>query len=164
MQPQRIATAVGIIAAGAWLGGLATLGAVVAPIVFRNVPAPTSADAMTLVFRRWDKVAIACAALVLLAEGARAVLRAPVRRVDLARIALAGLAAGLALWTGLSLSPHVEALHRAGAIRGLGPDGLELEAVHRVAEASGKGQVYALLAVLVLYALSPGEAKPRAGA
>ena len=73
-------------------GGFATLGAVVAPLVFGIVPAPASADAMTAVFRRFDSVAIVCAVVVLVAEGGHAVLRAPRRScaVDVARTSLVG--------------------------------------------------------------------------
>ena len=48
-----------ILAVAVWLGGLAALGAVAAPVVFSRVPWPSSADAMTIVFRRFDAVAMA---------------------------------------------------------------------------------------------------------
>src|SRR5512146_3100516 len=38
-------------------------------VVVAVVPAPTSADAMTVVFGRFDRVALACAAVALVAEG-----------------------------------------------------------------------------------------------
>ena len=52
----RIATAISTLAAAVWLGGILVLGAIVAPIVFHEVPAPTSADAMTHVFLRFDRL------------------------------------------------------------------------------------------------------------
>ena len=58
-----------LLAVGLWASGLLTLGAVVAPIVFHVVPAPSSADAMTLVFRRFDGIAITCAAVALVSSG-----------------------------------------------------------------------------------------------
>jgi putative copper export protein len=36
-----------LLSIAVWAGGLLALGAIVAPIVFRTVPAPTSADAMS---------------------------------------------------------------------------------------------------------------------
>ena len=65
-----------------WLGGLVLLGTNVAPLIFRNVPAPTSADAMTLVFMRFDRFAVASGIMLLAVEIAsalnpRVALRAP---------------------------------------------------------------------------------------
>ena len=54
-----------LLALSLWLGGMIVLGAVVAPIVFSVLPLPTSADAMTLVFRRFDAIAVTSAAIVL---------------------------------------------------------------------------------------------------
>ena len=68
----RILTIVALLAVAVWLGGLTALGAVAAPVVFSTVPWPSSADAMTIVFRRFDAVAMACAAIVLATEAARA--------------------------------------------------------------------------------------------
>ena len=154
-----------LVAIALWLGGIVALGAVVAPVVFRTVAAPSSADAMTLVFRRFDKVAMGCAAAVLVAEAARVAVAPPVagaaRRWAGVRMALAGIAMTLAVWQGVSLSPRIEALHRGGAIRGLGESGLDLEAVHRLAETVGKGQVLALLLLLGVYAMGrAGSAHP----
>ena len=110
--------AIQLLALAVWAGGLLALGAVVAPIVFRVVPAPTSADAMTLVFRRFDVVAIVCAAVALVAEAAFAVRGGKVTRADLARgLCLVG-AAALAITIGTWLSPGISELHRGGAIRG----------------------------------------------
>ena len=132
-----------------WGGGLVALGAIAAPTVFGIVPAPSSADAMTVVFRRFDRVAITCAAIALACEVA-AVLKARVRTPDLVRGAAAVLAAGLAIVEGAWLSPAIEALHRQGAIRGLGDAGLALERTHRLAETAGKGQLLLLFVTLVL--------------
>lgn len=148
-----------VVAAGAWLGGLVVLGAVVAPIVFRTVPAPTSADAMTLVFRRFDKIAMVCAGIVLAAEGWRVAARERLDAIAGARIAAAIVAAGCVVYEGLVLSPRIEALHRAGAVRGSGPDGLELEAVHKLAEAVAKIELPMLLAVIALHVFALGREK-----
>ena len=144
--------ALSLVALAVWLGGFATLGAVVAPLVFGIVPAPASADAMTAVFRRFDSVAIVCAIVVLVVEGGHALVRRPLVRLDLVRASLVVVAAGLAIFEALSISPHIERLHREGAIRGLGPSGLELDAVHHTAESLAKLELTLLLGVLVLHA------------
>jgi putative copper export protein len=148
--------AVSLLALAVWLGGLATLGAVAAPLVFGIVPAPASADAMTAVFRRFDSVAIGCAVVVLLVEGAHGALRRPLFRRDLARAGLAVLAAALAIVLATIVSPHIERLHREGAIRGLGPAGLELDDIHHVAESLAKAELALLVVVLALHAFRPG--------
>jgi putative copper export protein len=151
--------AVALLALAVWLGGFATVGAVVAPLVFGIVPAPASADAMTAVFRRFDSVAIACAVIVLVVEGAHSVLRRPVLRRDLLRGALVVAAAALAIAEATVVSPHIERLHREGAIRGLGAAGLELDAVHHVAESLAKTELAFLVVVLVLHAFRPRPAE-----
>jgi uncharacterized membrane protein len=154
-------SSVAVLAAAVWLGGMLALGAIAAPVVFRIVPAPTSADAMTLVFRRFDSVAMSCAAIVLVVEALRGVLLG-VGRLDAARMAVAALASALAIVEGTWLSPAIEALHRAGAIRGYGASGLELEAKHHLAELGGKGQAVLLLALLVLHVVTVARRGDRA--
>jgi hypothetical protein len=142
--------AVQLLALAVWAGGLLALGAVVAPIVFRVVPAPTSADAMTLVFRRFDMVAIVCAAVALVAEAAFALRGGKVTRSDVARGLCLVAAAALAMAIGAWLSPGIADLHRGGAIRGIGGDGLALERLHHLAEGLAKAEIVLLLASFVL--------------
>jgi hypothetical protein len=150
---RRVVTGIAVVqllAVAVWAGGLLSLGAIVAPIVFRVVPAPTSADAMTLVFRRFDVVAIVCAAVALVAEAAFAKRGGKVTRSDLARgLSLVG-ASGLAIAIGAWLSPGIADLHRAGAIRGIGDSGLALERLHHLAETFAKTEILLLGAVFVL--------------
>jgi hypothetical protein len=115
---------------------------------------------MTLVFRRFDRVAMACAVLVLLVEVARAALGVRLTRVDAVRACAAVAAGALAVWQGVSLSPRIEALFLAGAVRGLGESGLELQALHRLAEAAGKLQTVFALAILGLHVVSVAAARP----
>src|SRR4051812_19474189 len=126
-EPARVVitaiAAVQLLAVGLWASGRLTLGAIVAPVVFRVVPAPGSADAMTLVFRRFDGVAITCAAIALVAETAFALRGGRASRADAVRGACLAVAAGLAITIGAWLSPGISDLHQAGAIRGFGDAG-----------------------------------------
>lgn len=147
----RVAVAtIYVLAIAAWAGGLVVLGAIVAPTVFRIVPAPSSADAMTVVFRRFDAVAMTAAAIALVAEATLFLKDGGPARLDVARGAAAVVASILAIVVGTWLSPGISELHRSGAIRGLNEGGVELERLHRLAEAAGKGQLALLLVVLVL--------------
>jgi hypothetical protein len=150
---RREVTAIAVVqllAVAVWAGGLLALGAIVAPIVFRVVPAPTSADAMTLVFGRFDVVAIVCAAVALVAEAAFAKRGGKVTRSDLARGLSLVAASGLAIAIGAWLSPGIADLHRAGAIRGIGDSGLALARLHHLAEAFAKTEILLLGTVFVL--------------
>ncbi|MBK6695630.1 MAG: DUF4149 domain-containing protein [Myxococcales bacterium] len=139
--------AVSTLALAVWFGGLVVLGAVVAPIVFRTVPMPTAADAMTLVFRRFDSVALGAAIVACLAEGAA--LAWGYARVRSHTVMLFA-AAALALVQAMALSAPIEALHREGAVRGRGAPGERLEVLHRWAERSAKTQVLLLAGCLFL--------------
>lgn len=146
-----------LLALAVWTGGLLALGAVVAPIVFRVVPLPASADAMTLVFRRFDTVAITCAAVALVAEAAFALRGGKVTKLDLARAASVVGAAALAIAVGAWISPAIAELHRTGAVRGIGEGGLALARLHHRAEALSKAEVIFLLAAYVLSVTKPAR-------
>src|SRR5258708_38146905 len=102
----RILSAAALVAIALWIGGLLTLGAIVAPVVFRIVAAPASADAMIVVFRRFDSLAVGCASVVLAVEIARALQKRPLRRLDRARGAVAVAASALALLEAFAISPQ----------------------------------------------------------
>ena len=140
-----------ILAIALWLGGMLTLGAVVAPVVFSIVPLPASADAMTVVFRRFDAIAITSAAIVLFCELWRVRSVGRLARVDIARGASLIGAGLLALYEGMVVSPRVESLHRGGAIRGVGDLGLQLESAHATAEFVSKLEAGVLVVFVVLY-------------
>jgi hypothetical protein len=152
MHPRvRVAVAtIYVLAIAAWAGGLVVLGAIVAPTVFRIVPAPSSADAMTVVFGKFDAVAMTAAAIALVAEATLFLKDGKATRLDLARGAACVLAGVLAIVVGAWLSPGISQLHRNGAVRGFNDAGIELERLHRLAESAGKAQLALLLVVLVL--------------
>lgn len=156
---RRVTSIVSLLAVAVWLGGLVALGAITAPVVFSMVSMPASADAMTVVFRRFDQVAMACAALVLASEAMRAVARVGFTWVDHARAATGVVAAALAVYEGASVSPRIAALHAGGAIRGMGEAGIELSHLHDIAELCGKTEVILLVAVVVLHVFSMTRAR-----
>jgi uncharacterized membrane protein len=160
----RLAATVAVLAAGVWVGGMVALGACAAPFVFRLTPAPYSGDAMGSAFARFDQIALGAAVVILGAEVARtwaggARARRPAAR---ARRITAVIAAACAAYVGLVLTPHINALHHAGAQRGQGPQGDELDRTHKTAEAVGKaetglGALLVALHVFTLAAPRPGD-------
>jgi uncharacterized membrane protein len=152
VRPRSVTAALAVyfFALSLWMGGLLVLGAIVAPTVFHIVPAPSSADAMTIVFRKFDAVAISCALVCLFAEAVLAWRGGKGTRQDVARSLSVALASACAITVGAWLSPAIQALHRSGAIRNFGADGLELERLHRIAESMAKIELALLAAVLVL--------------
>ena len=74
--------------------------------------------------------------------------RTPVARVRrLVAVAMAACAA----FIGLSLTPHINELHRRGVPRGVGPEGAELESIHRTAEKVGKAETGLGVLLVVLH-------------
>lgn len=162
----KASASIAVLAAALWLGGTLALGAVTAPVIFGSLPAPSSGDVMTIIFRRFDKVAMGCAAIVLLAEVLRAAARERIARLDFGRVGMALIATGLLAWQALVLSPRIEALHRAGAVRGSGSLGVELEAVHRLTESEARVQLFCVAALVVLHIVAvarPRTISPRVG-
>ncbi|MGO9838763.1 MAG: DUF4149 domain-containing protein [Polyangiaceae bacterium] len=159
---RRIASSVALLAAATWLGGLVALGAIAAPVVFSVAPWPASADAMTIVFRRFDGLAMACASIVVATEAVRAAARMPFARADIARTGVAVLAAAAAVVEGVVISPRIAALHVAGAIRGVGGAGVEMGRLHDLAEACGQAEVVLLAVYVVLQVLTLSHGGPLA--
>jgi hypothetical protein len=151
------AATLAVVSLAIWIGGLVALGACAAPIVFHSVPAPLSGYAMGAVFRRFDQVAITCGVVVLGCEAVRlrasAVSAPAVKRslFERTRTVLAIVATVAAIYGGTRLSPAIVALHAGGAVRGLGPDGAELERLHALAESIAKIEVVAGLLLLALH-------------
>ena len=142
---------------------MVALGACAAPLVFRIVPAPLSGDAMGAAFARFDRIALGAAVVLLGAEIARtwaAGARARTVAARVRRVAAVLMAVGAA-FGGLSLTPHILELHRAGAQRGVGPDGADLDRTHRTAETVGKAEtgLGALLVVLHVFTLAVPRAR-----
>lgn len=158
----RIAASVAALAAGFWVGGLVALGACAAPFVFRLTPAPFSGDAMGSAFARFDQIALGGAVIILGAEVVRTMVSGRRGRTIAARVrrALAIMMALAAGYIGLALTPRITELHRAGAVRGSGPDGQELEAVHKRAELVGKVEVAAGIALVILHVLTISARRP----
>jgi uncharacterized protein DUF4149 len=154
---RRALSILALLAVAVWFGGLIALGAIAAPVVFATVPYPSSADAMTIVFRRFDAVAMACAAVVLATEALRGVgglVGDRFARADHARAFVSLLAAAAAVYEGVKVSPRIAALHASGAIRGVDSAGLELARLHNLAEECGKAQILLLAGVIALHGIS----------
>jgi hypothetical protein len=159
-----VLTSASLVAIGLWGGGLLALGAFAAPAVFGNVPAPWSGDAMTIAFRRFDSFALGCAAVALIAEVGLAMMRKPILRRDLVRgVAVVAMGA-LEVWQALYISPRIEALHKSGAVRGVGEAGQELHAVHEHSKQAGEGVLLLALLVVVLHVSRSLRVKPAEGA
>src|SRR5262249_33285802 len=88
-------------------------------------------------------VAIGCSAVILAGEIVRTFVARGDRRSASARVRriAAVVMAMAAAYGGLVLTPKIIELHRAGASRGVVPDGEELDRIHRRAEAVGKAEV-----------------------
>ncbi len=149
---QTLQRVVRYVAISIWLGGLMTLGTNVAPLIFRNVPAPASADAMILVFLRFDRFAIAAAIMLLGGEIAWAIGSKVSKASALLRLSLVTIALLVRLIEAVWLAPAISALHRNGAVRGIGRLGESLEQLHRWAEATGKIEAGLLAAFVVAVA------------
>jgi hypothetical protein len=158
----RVAAAVAALAAGLWVGGMVALGACAAPFVFQMTPAPFSGDAMGAAFARFDSIALGAAVTLLGAEVARTYASGARARLPAARVrrVLAVIMAACAAYGGLSLSPHILELHRAGARRGIGDLGEELERTHVRAETVGKVELALGAAVVLLHVLTLSTRKP----
>jgi hypothetical protein len=106
---------------------------------------------MGAVFRRFDSLAIGAAVIVLGCEAVRMWVREGLAtNAERVRAALVVAAAAAAIYGGVKLSPSIVALHAAGAVRGFGESGAELERLHAQAEGVAKAEVSMGLLLLAL--------------
>lgn len=147
---RAVVRTIAALAVSLWIFGLFVVGAIVAPVVFRGFAANDAANAMTVVFRRFDRVILACVAITLACEAASALASRPLTRLDTARGAVAIVLSSLGGYHALHLSPGIASLHAGGAIRGLGEGGLALEALHRQATTLATGQLVLGVAYIAL--------------
>ncbi len=160
---EKGAASLAVLAAGVWVGGMIALGACAAPFVFRITPAPFSGDAMAAAFSRFDQIELGAAVLILGAEVTRTWAAGPKqsrKRSARVRRLLAVVMAAAAAYAGLSLTPHIVELHKAGARRGQGPEGEELERTHKRAEAVGKAETIMGVALIGLHVFTLGSKRP----
>jgi uncharacterized membrane protein len=157
----RVAATLAVLAAGVWVGGMVALGACAAPFVFRLTPAPFSGDAMGAAFARFDQIALGAAVVLLGAEVARTWVGGPRGRGPAARVrrGAAVIMAACAAYIGLSLSPHINELHRGGAQRGVGELGAELDRTHKTAETVGKIETGLGVLVVALHVFTLGAGR-----
>lgn len=157
----RAGATLALSALALWVGGIVALGACAAPVVFSKVELPLAGDTMGTIFRRFDKIAMGSAMVLLLAEAIRAWFR-PARATLMggARGLLSLAAAGCAVYVGLVSSPRIWELHQSGVVRGQGALGAELERVHHLAEILGKTSVLLGLALIVLHVVTLRPALP----
>ncbi len=148
----KAAVVLAVTAYGMIAGGMIALGACAAPFVFKLTPHPFSGQAMGAAFSRFDYIAVACAVIGLGAEVVRTVLTLKTKAAGswwprVRRYAAILLALG-SVYSGTQLSPQIMAFHQAGVRRNVGPEGDQLERVHKQAELIGK-LVVALAAALI---------------
>ena len=77
-----------------------------------------------------------------------------------ARRLLAIVMAMGAAYTGLTITPQINALYRDGARRGDGDVGVELNRIHKRAEVIGKAVTFGGVALVALHVLTLGAKRP----
>jgi hypothetical protein len=143
-----VLTLIEVLLAGACVGTTLLTGAVVAAVVFRHVDAPQSGDAMALIFARTHRAQLLAYLLVLVFEGVlswRARARLPRAAQRYAGPLLGAVVVSTAMAMLFWLTPAIAALHEAGAVRGVGELGRELDRLHTVSVRVGLVQMFAAL-------------------
>lgn len=153
----RLASTIAVLTTAALVGGLVTLGACAAPFVFKLAPAPFAGDAMGAAFARFDTIAVGGAAVLLAAEVARTYIGRHDRRSAIARIRrLVSIAfASCVVYVAATITPAINDLHKAGAVRGEGENGARLQVLHDRAVLAGKIEAVLGLLIVGLHVFTP---------
>jgi hypothetical protein len=106
------------LAIALWLGGMGTLGAIVAPSLFQTLHRLSPADGRALAgaafgatLQRFHVLAYACGAAALLALLAMALLGPRPRRLAV-RVAIVGVMLGIALYSGFVVLAEIDAIQQ----------------------------------------------------
>ncbi len=135
------------------LGGIFTLGALIAPVMFGTFPREDAGAVLTVVFRRFDMVVLICLGLIVVGE----LLRLWAHDVAFTMGVLAWIRYGLMglLAVGIIIStqiidPKIEAMHQAGIRPDATEQGLEFNRIHKQSEKLYKAEMVGALLILLL--------------
>jgi hypothetical protein len=140
-----------VFALGSYAALLFAIGALTAPVIFREVDAPLSGIAMAKVFSRMDRGLLVLAASAGCMELALSWPRrssATSRLSWLRRVAI-GLLCAHACIQSFSLTPTIATYHRAGFRRGVGVEGMAMDNAHHLS--SRLGSTAALLCLIAIF-------------
>lgn len=133
-----LSEAVAALALAAWVGGLASLGAFAARIVFRDLPRAEAAPLMNTIFRSFDGFAAAALVVFALASLVRALSLGgrSLRGAGLVATVVTVALVVVGLWGIIAVHPAISQMFQAGDT--LSPRFL---ATHRLSERLGHAQV-----------------------
>jgi hypothetical protein len=112
----HVGTALQNIGLALVLGGILTIGAFVAPVLFKQFPREAAGAAMTIVFKRYDIVLLVSVGLILLGETLRVMTTGwPKMGIFTGlRMGLMVLMMGILLYSALKITPQMSAMQAEG--------------------------------------------------
>jgi Domain of unknown function (DUF4149) len=140
-----------LFALGSYAALLFAVGALTAPVIFREIDAPLSGLAMAQVFARMDRGLLLLAASAACMEFALNWPRRPsaTSRLSWLRRVAIGLLCAHACLQSFSLTPTIATYHRAGFRRGVGVEGIAMDDAHHLS--SRLGSAAAVLCLLAMF-------------
>lgn len=148
-----------LLALVVWVGGLVTLGAVVAPATFDVLGAAGAAGRQQAgavfgeIFRRFHLITYACGAIILFSLFTRAILGPRPRRFAI-RVSVAAIMVAASAWLGLVIAPQIAAAQReiGASISSLPANDARRDAFQRLHSLSGRLELVPFLGgVLLLF-------------
>jgi hypothetical protein len=138
------------------IGGMLALGAFVAPAVFGHFPREEAGKVMTLIFRRYDYILLPSVGLIALGEILRTWVHGySTHIVARVRYVVFIILVVLSLFSILVVNPKIEAYQHAGALRGVGAEGIAFDSLHRKSEALYKSELLLAIILLILVSIPP---------
>ena len=112
----HVGTALQTIGLALVLGGILTVGAFVAPVLFKQFPREAAGAAMTIIFKRYDIVLLISTGLILGGEALRVITTGwPKMGVFSGlRMGLMLLLAGIIVYSALNITPQMTAMQDKG--------------------------------------------------
>lgn len=136
------------------IGGLLSLGAFTAPVLFKSFSRPEAGEAMTIIFRRYDTVLMIAVGLVILGEILRALPHGipAFNFLVVARYVVLVALAGMTLYTTQVLDAKIAAMYDDPNFRKDLEVRTEFNEAHKLSEKLAKME---LLAGVILLFLTP---------
>lgn len=148
-----LGTGIQMLGLALMVGGMLSIGAFSAPVIFKHVARPEAGEILTTIFRRYDNVLIAALIMVVVGEVLRIMAssgfqwQAP---LPLARYAVMTAMIVMMLFSIFKINADIEAMHKAGIGYGATAEGQKFLQTHELSEKLYKTEMFGAVILILL--------------
>ena len=147
----NLGTGIQMLGLALMIGGMLSIGAFAAPVIFKQVARPEAGDILTTIFRRYDKVLVIALIFVVLGEAFRVLsVQTAWTTLPLVREVVLVVTVLLLAYSLFGVNAKLEAMHKAGVGYGATAEGQEFLKVHKLSESLFKTEMMGAVIIMLL--------------